>query len=123
MTHEIVPVLCWLVQVPLAAGPETLVEYKAWQAEHMATEESNDAAPLQSELPVHVRKGYDKAQELVKMRRACEAAVAGDKAVDTELLAAFMAYIKLEEVRAHCYLYCCFPRCFVSALSRTDAPM
>lgn len=78
------------MQAPLAKGPETLAEYTSWHAEHLPDESH--------ELPQHVRKGYEKAQEMVKLRHACEAAVTDEKPVDTDLLAAYMAYIKLEEV-------------------------
>ena len=50
-------------------------------------------------MPDHVQKGYSKAQSAVAVRRASEAAVAAGKAADSELLAAYMAYIKLEEAQ------------------------
>ena len=78
--------------MPLLSGPDTLAKYQQWHAQS-----SLHDSP--AELPAHMRKGYDKAQAMVRLRQASEAAVAGDKPVDTDLLAAYMAYIKLEEVR------------------------
>ena len=81
-------------QVPLLNGPGTLAQYNAWE------QHQGDAA---EELPGHVKKGFDKAQDLVSKRREGEEAVAEGKAPDTDLLAAYMAYIQLEEVQAsHC---------------------
>jgi len=51
------------------------------------------------QVPEHVQKGYDKAQAAVALRTANEAAVAPGKDADSELLAAYMAYTKLEEAR------------------------
>ena len=48
-------------------------------------------------MPEHIQKGYSKAQSAVAVRRASEAAVVAGKEANTELLAAYMAYIKLEE--------------------------
>lgn len=85
------------LQVPLLNGLETLHEYEQWQQQ---TAES-------ARLPAHVRKGYDKAQDMVRLRQASEAAVADDKPVDTDLLAAYMAYIRVEEVSAASFVQCC----------------
>ena len=70
-------------QVPLQNGEQTLT----------------DAGLSIEDLPESVRQGYDKAQAMVQVRAAHEAAVASTKPADTELLAAYMAYIQLEEVR------------------------
>ncbi len=51
------------------------------------------------QVPEHVQKGYDKAQAAVALRTANEAAVAPGKDADSELLAAYMAYTKLEEAQ------------------------
>ena len=51
------------------------------------------------QVPEHVQKGYDKAQAAVALRAANEAAVAAGKDADSELLAAYMAYTKLEEAQ------------------------
>ena len=51
------------------------------------------------QVPEHVSKGYDKAQAAVALRTANEAAVAPGKDADSELLAAYMAYTKLEEAQ------------------------
>lgn len=53
-----------------------------------------------AQLPEHVQAGYSKAQSAVAVRRASEAAVAPGREADSELLAAYMAYIKLEEAQA-----------------------
>ncbi|KAK9810066.1 hypothetical protein WJX72_004227 [[Myrmecia] bisecta] len=44
-------------------------------------------------------RGYDKAQRAVKLRAGHEAAVAAGKPADADLLAAYMAYIKLEQAQ------------------------
>ena len=51
------------------------------------------------QVPEHVRKGYEKAQSAVAVRRASEEAVAPGKAADSTLLAAYIAYTKLEEAQ------------------------
>lgn len=51
------------------------------------------------QIPDHVQKGHSKAQSVVAVRRASEAAVAAGKVADSELLAAYMAYVKLEEAQ------------------------
>ena len=54
---------------------------------------------LCAQVPEQVHKGYEKAQAAVALRKANEAAVAPGKEADSELLAAYMAYIKLEEAQ------------------------
>ena len=49
-------------------------------------------------VPVHLTKAYAKAQEAVSLRRTYETAVAPDRPADAHLLAAYMAYIRLEQV-------------------------
>lgn len=77
-------------QVPLSTGTATLSAYEAWEAS------TSPDSPAQ--LPGHVKKGYDKAQEMLRKRQTSEKAIAADKPADVDLLAAFMAYIQLEEV-------------------------
>jgi hypothetical protein len=77
-----------LHQVPLVGNTEVLAAYQDWEDKQQNTQE----------LPAHVEKGYDKAQAAVKLRQAHEEAVASGKVANAELLAAYMAYINLEEV-------------------------
>jgi hypothetical protein len=50
------------------------------------------------DLPASVKQGYTKAQAAAKLRAASETAVNAARPADHDLLAAFMAYLKLEEV-------------------------
>lgn len=77
------------VQVPLLDGPETL---KEWNRLKGSAEGSTDS------LPDGAKQGYQKAQGMVQSRLANEESVATSKPADTDLLTAYMAYIKLEEV-------------------------
>ncbi len=52
-----------------------------------------------AQVPEHVQRGYEKAQAAVALRKANEAAVSPGKDADSELLAAYMAYTKLEEAQ------------------------
>ena len=58
-----------------------------------------DEGFLATQVPEHVQKGYEKAQAAVALRTASEAAVAPGKDADSDLLAAYMAYTKLEEAQ------------------------
>lgn len=49
------------------------------------------------ELPATVRQGHNRAQAAAKLRAASEAAVSAGRPADHDLLAAFSAYLKLEE--------------------------
>lgn len=51
-------------------------------------------------LPATVQAGYERAQAAVELRAPNEDAVDASKAADADLLAAYMAYIGLEQVRA-----------------------
>lgn len=75
-------------QVPLFGNSEALAAYQDWEDKNQNSQG----------LPAHVEKGYEKAQAAVKLRQAHEEAVAPGKEANTELLAAYMAYINLEEV-------------------------
>ena len=55
------------------------------------------ASPVQ--LPGHIQQGFQKAQQAVGLRSQHEGMVAADKPADEDLLAAYLAYIKYEEVR------------------------
>ena len=77
--------------VPLTEGPSTLQSYQDWEG-------SLPTAPQPFQVPAHVQQGYQKAQQAVGMRKQHEAMTAVDKPADEELLAAFLAYIKFEEV-------------------------
>ena len=57
------------------------------------------SALMFAQVPEHVQRGYEKAQAAVALRKANEAAVAPGKVADSELLAAYMAYTKLEEAQ------------------------
>ncbi|GAB4820618.1 hypothetical protein N2152v2_007664 [Parachlorella kessleri] len=77
--------------VPLADGADTLAAFKAWEQTQQGAETA------QFEVPAHVLSSYKKAQKLVDLRKPYEEAVGPGHAVDAELLAAYMAYIKAEE--------------------------
>lgn len=77
--------------VPLADAAPTLQAYREWEASLQG-----DAHPVQ--VPDHVEQGFKKAQQAVSLRSEHEAMVAPDKPADENLLAAFLAYIKYEEV-------------------------
>jgi hypothetical protein len=80
-------------QVPLAGGDAALAALAAWEARLPA----GAAAP---ELPPHVERARAKAAAAAAARRGHEAAVAPGRPADADLLAAYMAYIRLEEVWA-----------------------
>jgi len=80
-------------QVPLAGGDAALAALAAWEARLPA----GAAAP---ELPPPVVRARAKAAAAAAARRGHEAAVASGRPADADLLAAYMAYIRLEEVRA-----------------------
>jgi hypothetical protein len=77
-----------LLQVPLLGNEGTLKAYESWEAEQSKPQS----------LPVHVRSQYEKAQAAVQQRKSHEEALAPDKAANEELLAAYMSYIRLEQV-------------------------
>jgi hypothetical protein len=54
-------------------------------------------AKPQAAVPDHIQKAAQRAQQAAALRRAHEAAVAPGRAADAALLAAYLAYIKLEE--------------------------
>lgn len=56
-------------------------------------------AQTQAPVPDHVRKAAAKAAAAASLRAAHEAAVSGDKPADAALLAAYLAYIKLEQAQ------------------------
>lgn len=74
------------MQVPLLNGPATLTAYKVWAG---------------SDPPAAVKVGFDKAQAVAAARKDLEVAVAAGKPADMDLLASYMAYVKLEQVRLH----------------------
>lgn len=80
------------LQVPLADGAKSLQSYRAWEAKLAG-------ATQPAQVPGHVEQGFQKAQQTVSVRHEHEAMVAPDKVADENLLAAFLAYIKFEEVR------------------------
>ncbi len=58
---------------------------------------SGPAATAQGALPASVKQNASKSQAAAKLRAASEAAVTAGRAADHDLLAAFTAYLKLEE--------------------------
>lgn len=77
--------------VPLADAAPTLQSYREWEAQLPGAEQPR-------QIPEHVEKGYQRAQQAVNVRSEHEAMVAPDKPADETLLAAFLAYIKYEKV-------------------------
>jgi hypothetical protein len=77
------------LQVPLADGADTLAAYTAWE---------RDTRGEQGwQVPAVVQAGYAKAQHAAELRQPYEASVASGKPATADLLAAYMAYIKVEE--------------------------
>ena len=77
--------------VPLADGGKTSQSYQEWEA-------TLSGGLHAAQLPANVEQGFQKAQQAVSLRREHEAMVAADKAADETLLAAYLAYIRYEEV-------------------------
>ena len=77
--------------MPLADGDAALAALRAW--------EGGLSGGLAADMPEHVERARARAAAAAAARRAHEAAVAPERPADTDLLAAHMAYIKLEEVR------------------------
>lgn len=75
--------------MPLRGNSEALEAYVTWEV----------AQAEPQELPAHVQAGYERAQAAVELRAPNEDAVDASKAADADLLAAYMAYIGLEQVR------------------------
>jgi hypothetical protein len=48
-------------------------------------------------MPEALRAAYDKAQHAAELRQPYEASVAAGRPADADLLAAYMAYVKVEE--------------------------
>ena len=78
-----------VLQVPLLENSEAL---RHW------AESSNSTL---QQLPDPVQKGYAKAQSMLEARKEAETSVDASRPADTDLLAAYIAYIKLEEVNPH----------------------
>ncbi|KAL4858071.1 Squamous cell carcinoma antigen recognized by T-cells 3 [Chlorella vulgaris] len=77
------------LQVPLADGADTLAAYTAWE---------RDTRGEQGwQVPAVLQAGYAKAQHAAELRQPYEASVASGKPATADLLAAYMAYIKVEE--------------------------
>lgn len=77
--------------VPLAEGPTTMQAYKDWET-------SLPDAKQPFLVPAHLQQGFQKAQQAVSLRAQHEAMTAANKPADEDLLAAYLAYIKFEEV-------------------------
>eukprot|EP00887_Chlorella_sp_A99_P001390 scaffold8.g1390.t1 len=78
------------LQVPLADGGETLAAYEAW-------ERGRD--PAWPGLPDSLAREHRKADKAASLRAPYEEAVAAGKPADAELLAAYMAYVKVEQAQ------------------------
>ncbi|KAI8465892.1 MAG: hypothetical protein J3K34DRAFT_452483 [Monoraphidium minutum] len=74
--------------VPLAGGEALMAEYEAWEA-----------GEGQGAVPDHVRKSAERARSAAALRASHEAAVGGGRSADAGLLAAYLAYIKLEQAQ------------------------
>ena len=95
--------------MPLAGAEEALQQYKEREASHEG-----------AEVPAKVEKGHERALQMLATRKASEESVAKDRPADAGLLAAYMAYIKLEEVRLRLVGLCCDPA--GSAVARRVQP-
>ena len=83
--------------VPHADADQTMQSYLQWEASLPGAQ--------QHKVPQHVEQGFQKAQQAVSIRSEHEAMVAAGKPADENLLAAFLAYIKYEEVCSTSTLY------------------
>ena len=73
--------------MPLAGAEQTMQQYTEWEA--------SQEGELQ--VPASLHKGHKQALQMLAVRASSEASVAAGKPADATLLAAYMAYIKLEE--------------------------
>ncbi|KAL4457863.1 hypothetical protein ABPG75_012728 [Micractinium tetrahymenae] len=77
------------LQVPLAGAADTLAAYEAW--------ERSLPGGQGWQLPAALRQGYERAVHAAGLRQPYEDSVAAGREAGPELLAAYMAYIKVEE--------------------------
>ena len=77
-----------MLQVPLAGNADALEACVAW--------ECTLAEP--QDLPEAVQAGFERAEAAAALRAPNEDAVGPGRPADADLLAAYMAYINLEEV-------------------------
>ena len=70
----------------------TLEAYSAWEA--------SLPEGLRRELPATVMQGYQRAAAATELRLASETALGSGHASDADLLAAYLAYVKLEQAGA-----------------------
>ena len=99
--------------VPHADADQTMQSYLQWEASLSSAQ--------QHKVPQHVEQGFQKAQQAVSIRSEHEAMVAAGKPADENLLAAFLAYIKYEEVCSASRLYImheCVQMAFLEAFCR-----
>lgn len=81
------------LQVPVQDGRQTLKDWCKYTGKH-----TTDVATMENALPGHVKAAYAKAQAAVQARAPYEQSVAAGKPADLNLLAAYTAYIQLEQV-------------------------
>ena len=74
------------LQVPLMSDTKRIEVYENWEK-----------AVGGQKVPVHVYHTFQKAEMMVDVRRKCEEAVDESRSADADLLAAYLAYIKVEE--------------------------
>ena len=84
------------MQVPLIGNEDTSKALQEWESQQIKPQE----------LPQHVQKNMEKAQAAVAQRQALEEAVTPCKPANEELLAAYMAYIQLEQVLSAAHQTC-----------------
>ena len=96
------------MQVPLIGNEDTSKALQEWESQQIKPQE----------LPQHVQKNMEKAQAAVAQRQALEEAVAPCKPANQELLAAYMAYIQLEQVLSAAH-QTCINTCHGTGQSRT----
>ncbi|KAL4424967.1 hypothetical protein ABPG77_002852 [Micractinium sp. CCAP 211/92] len=77
------------LQVPLAGAADTLAAYESWERSRPGGEAW--------QLPAALRQGHERAVHAADLRQPYEASVAAGEQAGPELLAAYMAYIKVEE--------------------------
>lgn len=58
-----------------------------------------------SEIPEQYKKGHQKAEAMLEARVEAESHVSNDRLPDTNLLAAYLSYIKIEEVVSPLYAF------------------
>lgn len=84
--------------VPLDDAADTMKAYEAWEKSKNRTEDDQTSDGTEDPVPRHIRRSFDLARRAYELRQPFEEALAiAATGSPTDLLSAFMAYIKVEE--------------------------